>query len=743
MALTPTNRTQRILGGLSKQPNIVLEIDGVEEVFGAVEILKNIRIGDPGLTIGNSWKIGGLNEVDEQASVIMFGGKGGGTDTDISQQVNVDSSESSNTQTLRVALQDKSGTISELISPGVIVDDILGRKVKVWYGFANSAWKEDYVLIFRGIIGDVQSAPGRVVFTLSHPDRKKNQAIYNSFEGKLNEPLDASETTITLVSTTNLLSKITGPDGSVDTAYKHYIRVDDEIIEFAAISGNDLTGCTRASLGTTAATHLDQADVKSVHRLVDNSMALALKLMLSGWNGPFITGLSAKNFVRISGSETVANCLFFDNKDLEVDHGLTEGDFITTTGAADAANNVTLKPILQVAKTQDGSYVVVDDVSFVEEADTAVSVSFRSKYDTLPDGLAMSPDEVDVAQHEKQRSLFLQNFDYDFYLQDSIDDARKFIVEQIYRPASTLEIVRKSRASCKFQIGPLPDEDLPVLDETVLEKASGIMKRRSMGRNFFNQIIYKFDPHPIKERWSQGTIYADNDSRERIGKWQPFAIESQGLRDANIIQTVADRRLRKYAFAAEYYEGLSLGLKAGFTIENGDIVIFDGSRIRVTDTSTGSRSQPPKLLEVVSKKLNLRTGKVQLQLIDTNYDVDARYALISPASFIKVASDQANFIIEPSFSQPFGNDEWRKWKRYEGAIVRVRAPDWSESATAVLELVNFNLIRLDANLGFVPSAGYVMELCDYNDATEVLKLKYGWMTDEDLFDDGTSQYKMI
>jgi hypothetical protein len=61
--------------------------------------------------------------------------------------------------------------------------------------------------------------------------------------------LSAADTTITLTSATNF-------------ANAGYIKIDDEVIQYAGKSGNDLTGCTRGSDSTTAATHEDASVVQ-------------------------------------------------------------------------------------------------------------------------------------------------------------------------------------------------------------------------------------------------------------------------------------------------------------------------------------------------------------------------------------------------------------------------------------------------------------------------------------------------
>lgn len=51
-----------------------------------------------------------------------------------------------------------------------------------------------------------------------------------------------------------------------------FIKIDDEIIRYSGKTSTSFTGCTRGSLGTTAATHSDQAVVNSYYRVVIKSI---------------------------------------------------------------------------------------------------------------------------------------------------------------------------------------------------------------------------------------------------------------------------------------------------------------------------------------------------------------------------------------------------------------------------------------------------------------------------------------
>ena len=105
--------------------------------------------------------------------------------------------------------------------------------------------------------------------------------------GVLGEALDNSETTITLVSVSGF------PTAGA-------FKVDDEIITYTGISGADLTGCTRGTNSTSAATH---SDATAIVRVLINPIAT------NGTTTVTITdnahGAKDGDFVVISGATTV------------------------------------------------------------------------------------------------------------------------------------------------------------------------------------------------------------------------------------------------------------------------------------------------------------------------------------------------------------------------------------------------------------------------------------------------------
>jgi len=711
----------------TKEPNIVLCIDGIDTCYGSSSLLSPILIGGPGLIIDGSWLIGGYELTNSDESIISLEG----STTSIRQQLEPDKGRGSSVQSMAIELIDVSGQATELITPGALVDDILGRKAKVYLALSRTAsFPNDYVLLFRGIVDDINAGPASIIINLAHPDNKKRQVIFPKVEHKLDGAINNSQTTITLDSVDNLLLPTTGPDGLIDNTFSSYVRIDDEIIKYTGISGLQLTGCVRGQLLTFAASHTDESDVNSFYRLEGTAMSVAQKMMMS--KSGYAVQRTPTNFQIVPNLGSLPNTIFFQDLDLQNEDGVTVGDYITTTLAVNGANNVTLKEIIGITKVDSGTYIDIDGVTFVDEAGTTALVQFRSKYDSWPDGLSMGSDEVDVAQHEYIERLFLSSFEYDFYLKDSIENGKEFLETEVYLPASCYSVPRKTKASVQLHIGPLPTSETKILSKTNIVNPSRLKIRRSTAKNFFNTIVYKFEEDSLEDKFLRGRITQDATSLTRIpiGS-KALIVESKGMRDVlngpNLANSAALRKLNRYKYGAESLEGVNVTFGDGFAIEVGDVVILDPTDLKLVNTVDGNRNKPAAFFEVINKSLNYKTGEILLDLTDTNFATNARYGLIGPSSRISFGISQTQFVIEQYFPSPFGASEFQKWSRYPNCAVKIRSADFTTRFfQTVITQSTSNTITVRDALGFVPVAGDIMELADYDfaDVTDVIKLIY-------------------
>lgn len=733
MSFTLSTRAQQQASKIVKQPNIVLCIDGVDTCYGSAKILEIIKIGDPGLLIDGSWLIGGFREMENSLTAVDIDK----STSSIKQQLEIDKGRGSSISSMEIGLIDFDEAITRLVSPGVVVDDILGRKAIVYLGFAdNTSFPEDYITIFRGIIDDVKSEQGIIKLNIAHPDQKKRQLIYARSETTLDGAITSGDTTLTVLDTSNFFLRVNGPNGSPDTSFTSYIRIDDEIISYTGKTATTFTGCSRGQLGTIAAAHDDEAQVDSYYRLQGNSIDLALKIMLSGWQGYYKTGATLTNFVTVGDLSSVANAIFFRDQNIEREYGLTVGDWITTTGASNGANNVTMKEILDIVVDDYGSYLIADGVSFVTELDSAATISFRSQYDSLPNGLKMSPDEVDVYEHLRVQRLFLSSFDYDFYLKDTIENAGEFIEQQIYKPAGAYSLPRKAQSSVGYFIGPLPSASTITLNDRNVTKPDTLKMRRTINKNFFNTIVYRYEVDPLEDKHLRGRITQSATSLNQIPVGtRALVIEADGMRQsllggANAL-AASNRRIDRYQFGSEFLEGVNITYEYGFNIEIGDVIILDGSRLNLIDTVSGTRGKPAKFFEIINKTLNIKTGGVVLDILDTGFDGFQKYALIGPSSRIKVGLSQTQFIIEQAYPSVYGAAEHKKWSRFTEARVKVRSADFTTRfAQSFIANISGNTITVDSALGFTPQAGDIMELADHDftGVTEEIKLLYVHMS---------------
>jgi len=804
MTLRLTEKTENAVAKTKIEPQLVLKIEGVDTLFGAVPILRLIQIGDPGLEIGDDWVIGGVTTVEDQEDIISLEGTG----SKIDQQIRPDLGSVSSISSIAVALIDADEVVTRLISPGVVVDDIMGKKAKLYLGMRSTGWPEDYIEIFGGIIDDVDSGAGKVVLNLAHPEQKKrteifpkvatrlaartavftvtiaspgvfssvghnlqnDQAVRLTTTGSLPSPLvptttiyyvvnraadtfqlstsvggaaintsgsqsgvhtfhtginDVENTSITLEDASMLVQQVNGPNGSPDEdTIKHYIRIDDEIIRYTTVTGNVLTGIERFRLDTTAVSHLEGADVVSFYTLDGLAVDLALKLMLSGVNGYYVTGVEVESINQVSADLNVPNALFFAGVDVADEYGVVEGDYVTLAGST--GNDFTLKQITQIEELNGGSYIVLDGVTLTDELTTAGTVSLRSQYDTLGEGLGLHPDQVDVEEHLFWDNLQLSAYNFHFYLKETVK-GKEFIDKQIYAPIGAFSIPRKGRCSLGYHIGPIARTEVKTLDKTNIREPSKIHMRRTINKNFYNSVVYKYDEAVLEDKFLGGTIVIDADSVERIpvGK-KPLTFEASGLRSdddaSGIASRAGERILKRYRFGAEHFENIKVFFKAGFNIEPGDIVLFDPTDLKISNTIDGNRKKAPKFFEVTNKSFDFKTGDVVLAITDTSFETDERYGVISPSSVI-TGGTTTILEIEDSFGGVFPGNESRKWRDYVGLPILVHSEDFSFSEqVTLLQLDPADPYKLyidpSTPLSMAPTAGWIIDVPPYPDSTD-------------------------
>jgi len=260
MAIELTENTQLKADAPIQLPQLVLEIDGVPNVYGVGAIKKYVRIGAPGLLIGDDWSIGGLNAYENQVDLIDLNG----SSNSISQQLLQDKGGTSSVASIQMSLIDKNGLITELITPGLVVEDILGRKASVYLGYQETAWPQDFVKIFTGIIDEISGGP-TIILNIAHPEQKKRTELFSKVTTKLTQDFKFRSEKIQHIVYATRRDVV----GTVNITYIAGGTAGSEIV---TVSGNNIT--VQIEVTNTKAHHIKAQIEKSIQALALIDLAI-------------------------------------------------------------------------------------------------------------------------------------------------------------------------------------------------------------------------------------------------------------------------------------------------------------------------------------------------------------------------------------------------------------------------------------------------------------------------------------
>lgn len=688
----------------TKQISLVLQIDGLPDVLSIVPIYTRIRYGDADIFYGTPGVVyGGLRLLTNDKPYLMV--KNGLT---ISQKVEPEQGRGS-VATLSFSFIDKDQYMSRLISPGVLLQEPLGNcLVRVYMGYDLTSFPEDYFTVFRGFMSSTTSGPGVVTIQLSDANIKRRQTIFYGGNTTISSSITNSQTNIPVFKTDGFFDPILGPDGTYDPGVTPYIQVDDEWMQYSngALSPTQITVLSRGgshSRGTPAVSHDAGATVMNGIQIQDNVMNLMLKIMLSGWNGPWITGVPCLSLGTSLDPTNVQPGTVLINTDAVQEYGLTVGDYVIITGSTAGNDGTFLITDIQNSTSDANRLVIVDHFFNLENPASTVNLGFRSKYDTLPIacGLKNTPREVDVQTFEDTRQLFFSAGFYEQQIFITEPGSGKDLIEStLCLPIGIYSITRYGRISVGVTKPPIAGQSLVYLNNTnVLDPKNITVQRALNNRRFYNLISYSFDKTDAGNYRSVVNVL-DTDSLTKINMVSSLPINADGVKTtlggALLVQTRGNFLLNRYKKAA-YQISLKVNWAAGSLIEVGDVVaLTDDGNLQITNFENGKRDLGTQLYEVIERTLDLQTGSVSLTLLSNlGYKVNQRFATVAPSSQVIAGSTTTSILIKDSYGALYPHNEKKKWQKFFGLPIRVHSYDYTRLDTVTL-------------LGFDPTNPYRM-----------------------------------
>lgn len=242
----------------ARRPNLVFKIDGVSTVYALAKTYAEIPwTYGSAITYGQAGIFyGGSGVVETGKPYIMDDSA-----LSISQRIEPEQGRGS-TGDITVVLIDKDQEITQLVSPGQVVPDILARECSLWYGYQNTDYPEDYFILFRGYITNVVTQAGKVRLTISDATQKKRQATTQAYKSSIYLPMDAASLYFSPVYTAQLTDNVPvlNINGVYDPMIASYFKIGDEYVlqdpavtaGFETSQPNSISLLARGQLSTAA-----------------------------------------------------------------------------------------------------------------------------------------------------------------------------------------------------------------------------------------------------------------------------------------------------------------------------------------------------------------------------------------------------------------------------------------------------------------------------------------------------------
>ena len=710
MSASPTLR--RLAREGTKEPNLIVEIEGIDKLFSAIPVEKLWRFDE-----GFEFDTTGLRfdtpyPTDDAIDCIAQEG----TSARLSQQITPDKGGTSSVPSLSIALVDVEKQVSNLLFFGNQIDELLGKEASVYITYKGASHPEDSLPILLGYVDEYEVRHGVIIINVSHPENLKRKEIFEEYSNQLTDDIDDVQTSVPVISTTGLFLPTDN--------FKSYLTIGDEAMEVTAKTGDTFT-VVRGSFGTIPEEHEDEADVGFIYELRGQAIDLALKIMLSSeddlsWGDSQVTSIGLTSPTNLN-----PRLVFYEGFDIRDKFGFVVGDFIEIENSQEGNDGNYV--ITGFGTTDTGSFIIVNQELNLEPEE-GVTTRFRSKYNVLPFGLGLTGREVDVAGHEDIDRFNPQNFpEYVFYL-DSQVNGKEFIDRELYFPVSLFSIPRRAKISCKIIQPPLAQGQIVRLDETNISSIENLRVKRSTHKFFYNTIFYKFNNDPIEQKFTSGAIFRNEISIARIpiGTKQ-LTVDSLGLREnlatRNLLNRQQQRAFDRYQFAPQVISNVSIFTEVGFDIEVGDIVVIGSENMQLTDLNEASNIFEPRLVEVINKSFNVFTHETVLELLESSYNLDSRYGIISLASMVSEQVSPTELRIRRSFDVGEYEFESDKWSDFIRENIWIRSPDYSEGEVVQLLGVSESdkSILITGVMSVVPQEDWIIEVPEYQFATPLYK----------------------
>lgn len=163
------------------EPQVIVEIEGLP-LLGANTVYKIPKVGDEEFYVGYPGMVvdGTMKDVDALPLISLAG-----STSNITQQLSAEKGMAASASSFTADIVDEEEIITKYLSPGVKIDDLLGKKATVYLNHGKGAHPEDSIPVIIGVVNEIDAGAGAVKLTIGHPEGLKRQEIFTLIQTSL------------------------------------------------------------------------------------------------------------------------------------------------------------------------------------------------------------------------------------------------------------------------------------------------------------------------------------------------------------------------------------------------------------------------------------------------------------------------------------------------------------------------------------------------------------------------------
>lgn len=287
---------------------------------------------------------------------------------------------------------------------------------------------------------------------------------------------------------------------------------------------------------------------------------------------------------------------------------------------------------------------------------TSTGAGTNGAYDYLAavNSLGIDQAHIDVSGIEGVRDdWFPGNSHYMSFSMSKRIKAKDFIEKEILKTLNLYPVIDgQGRFSIKPFKPPLPASDSQSVDKDTI---IGMPQWDNNLTALVNEVECHYDWNTTTEVYDTIDFYADATSITNRGPGKkPIVLKSKGLTTAkggfDVMATRASRIFERFAVPP-----VKISFNTFFSkwlVEAGDIISF--THPNMPDVEAGTRGLTAKRMEVTSRSVDWKRGRVKIDLLDTGFG-KGKYGVISPTMTVVSSVSQKSFVVSVADAVKYSN----------------------------------------------------------------------------------------